>query len=65
MYVCLCNAVTESDIKQAVDSGANCLKHIASELNVGTKCGSCTCDAKRCISEALEAQIGKLDLLTY
>lgn len=38
MYVCVCNAVTENDIRQAVDNGANCLRHLETKLGVSTQC---------------------------
>ncbi len=63
MYVCVCNAVTETDIKQAVDNGANCLQHLKTELGVSASCGSCACDAKRCLSKALQEQVNAYDLI--
>ena len=65
MYVCICNAVTEADIKQAVEDGANCLQHLKSKLNVATGCGSCACEAKSCMTKVLEDQVSVLDLVNY
>ncbi|MEM7279090.1 MAG: (2Fe-2S)-binding protein [Pseudomonadota bacterium] len=41
MYVCLCNAVTESDIKAAAAEGASSVDDLAIELGLGTNCGTC------------------------
>lgn len=41
MYVCLCNAVTESDIKAAAAEGASTVDDLANELGLGTNCGTC------------------------
>lgn len=63
MYVCVCNAVTEADIKQAIENGANSLQHLKSELGVSACCGSCACEAKRCLTMALEEQMNVYDLI--
>lgn len=62
MYVCICNAVTESDIKSAVKDGANCLNHLQTKLGVSNQCGSCQCEAASCLERALEKEMGSADL---
>ena len=52
MYVCVCSAVTERQIHQAVKNGAKTVKHLKDQLNVGTECGRCVSCAKACIKEA-------------
>lgn len=52
MYVCVCNAVTERQIHQAVRDGAKTVKHLKDELGVASECGSCVSCAKACIKEA-------------
>lgn len=42
MYVCVCNAVTEKQIKAAINSGAVTVPLLKQELNVATQCGSCS-----------------------
>ncbi len=63
MYVCLCNAVTENDIKKAVKEGANCLHHLESKLGVSNQCGSCVCDAASCLERALESEMNTANLI--
>lgn len=41
MYVCVCYGVTDSQIKQAVEQGADDYKSIKAKLNVGSQCGKC------------------------
>ncbi len=56
MYVCVCNAVTERQIHQAVKKGAKTVKHLKDELGVGTECGKCISCAKACLNAAQEEQ---------
>ena len=63
MYICVCNAVTETDIKKAVKEGANCLPHLESRLGVSNQCGSCVCDASSCLERALESEMNAVDLI--
>ena len=48
MYVCVCSAVTDRDIRDAVDGGARSLADVQSALPVGICCGCCQ-DAARSI----------------
>lgn len=41
MYVCLCHAVTDRQIKQAVKEGACSVRQVQLCLRVGTNCGKC------------------------
>jgi len=52
MYVCICNAVTDRQIKAAVQEGYGTFKKIQQQLDVGTGCGKCECHAKEVILEA-------------
>jgi bacterioferritin-associated ferredoxin len=53
MYVCVCNAVTEKDIRKAVDRGASSLFDVQNELPVGICCGRCGDTAEAVIRECL------------
>ena len=52
MYVCICNAVTERQIKTAVQEGHGTFKKIQQQLEVATCCGQCESHAKEVILEA-------------
>lgn len=41
MFVCVCHAITDREIDQAVDSGSVTLEQLKNELDVGTSCGAC------------------------
>jgi len=51
MYVCVCNAVTESEIRQAVELGARSLQDLQHGLGVAANCGKCASSA-RCMLHA-------------
>jgi len=41
MYVCICNAITDKQIRKAAESGVQDLWALQRELGVGSGCGSC------------------------
>jgi bacterioferritin-associated ferredoxin len=63
MYICVCNAVTETDIKKAVKNGVNCMQHLETKLGVSNQCGSCLCDASNCLDRAIESELSSANLI--
>lgn len=53
MYVCMCHAITERHIEEAVDAGATRFKDLRSSLRVATECGRCASCAKDCLKQTL------------
>ena len=53
MYVCVCNAVTEGEIRGAVKLGLCSLAELSATLGVATCCGRCTDCARSVLSESL------------
>ena len=51
MYVCLCHAVKDAHIRQAVAAGVDDVEQLGEELGVGTGCGSCRDFAQSLIDE--------------
>lgn len=47
MYVCVCNAVTDEEIRECAEQGTRSLKELGDALGVGTCCGRCTETAER------------------
>lgn len=43
MYVCLCNGVTDHQIRQSINEGASSLHDLQNALGVATQCGQCAC----------------------
>ena len=41
MFVCICNAITDHKIKEAVATGASSLGDLKDQLGVATCCGCC------------------------
>ena len=41
MYVCVCNAVTEREVRDAIERGAKSVGALKEMLGVATNCGSC------------------------
>jgi bacterioferritin-associated ferredoxin len=57
MIVCVCKAVSERQIRAAVQDGATSLRHLTRDLGVGTCCGKCLPEAQ----SALRASLGSCD----
>ena len=53
MYVCVCNAVTERHIENAVEQGARRMRDLHRELGVSAECGRCARCAHQCLKSAL------------
>jgi bacterioferritin-associated ferredoxin len=57
MYVCICNAITDKQIRKAADAGARDLWDLQRDLGVGVGCGSCKEMASDILREtAVDAQ---------
>ena len=55
MYVCICNAITDKQIRQAAESGVQDLWGLQRELGVAVGCGSCKEMASEILRENREA----------
>ena len=54
MYVCICNAVTERQVKEAINAGADSAQALAECLGVSTCCGSCRPTVEAVLSDHAE-----------
>lgn len=52
MYVCVCRAVTDSQIRNAAQTGVSTLKELRRELGVSSQCGQCASHALECLKQA-------------
>jgi|TARA_B100000767_G_C19717903_1_gene515805 bacterioferritin-associated ferredoxin len=59
MYVCICNGVTDTQIESAIDNGAESMRDLSNDLNIGSQCGKCCQCAKRVMNKKL-LQIAEL-----
>lgn len=53
MYVCVCCAVTDHQIRDAVSDGAASLSDVQTTLPVGMCCGRCEDEARSVVDESL------------
>jgi len=57
MYVCVCNAVTDRQIRRAVRCGVVTFGQLQFELAVATCCGRCESTARQVLAEAVAAEL--------
>lgn len=51
MYVCLCNAVTDHQIRECVNDGACSMRDLRQRLGVASQCGKCAGCAHQLLRE--------------
>lgn len=57
MYVCLCKAVSDKQITQAVnDKKVKTMRDLRAHFGVGSQCGVCTRSAKVVMQEAITSR---------
>lgn len=63
MYVCICNAVTDGEIREAYAAGAHTFDALQDELGVATCCGCCEPTARDLLArcQAEERATGQAD----
>ncbi len=52
MYVCICNGVTDRQIRDAADAGCASITELTMRTGVGANCGSCLESAEAILGEA-------------
>jgi bacterioferritin-associated ferredoxin len=57
MYVCICNKITDGDIRRELDNGAMSMACLQKRLKVATCCGRCKDCAKRLIHESINLRL--------
>lgn len=62
MYVCICNAVTERQIRKAVAAGVYTIHELARETGCTDCCGTCADEAERVLQEARVSSAPRLPL---
>ena len=55
MYVCLCNGITDRDIRACAEEGACSLRDLERCLGVGASCGRCKPAAKEILNDSRSA----------
>jgi bacterioferritin-associated ferredoxin len=55
MYICLCNAITERQVRESARSGVRSIEELSAELGVAAGCGRCRECAVELLREACSA----------
>ena len=53
MYVCLCEGVTDTQIRDAVYEGCCSYREVRNNLGIASQCGKCACLAKQVVRETI------------
>ena len=53
MYVCVCNAITDKQIRRAARNGVSSLYELRGTLGVAAGCGSCARTAQEILDEEM------------
>ena len=53
MYVCVCNAITDKQIRRAARNGVSSLYELRGTLGVAAGCGSCARTAQEILDEEI------------
>lgn len=61
MYICVCNRVTDKQIREAARDGARTLDALSAQLKVASCCGKCRGCARRVLREAMAHQTAPFD----
>lgn len=59
MIVCVCNNISDREIRQAAALGLNTMSALRDDLGIGTCCGKCKSCAKTVLKEYLTAGAGQ------
>ncbi|MBL8413201.1 MAG: (2Fe-2S)-binding protein [Propionivibrio sp.] len=56
MYVCVCKAITDHQIREAAQNGALTLDDLRRDLGIASECGNCAAYARQLLEETIENQ---------
>lgn len=57
MYICLCKAVTDSHIREAVEKGATNFGQVRKELGLASQCGKCGILAREVFNQSVQNDV--------
>lgn len=57
MYVCICKAVTDKQIRRAAANGVDNLYELREALGIGSGCGTCSDVAESILDEANDKRV--------
>jgi bacterioferritin-associated ferredoxin len=56
MIVCVCNNISDREIRQAVDMGLSTMAELRRDLGIATCCGKCGSCAKQVLADYLDSK---------
>ena len=56
VYICICNSVTDSDIRDAAEAGVRTMQQLRLQTGCGINCGKCESMAREVLTEVLIEQ---------
>ncbi len=59
MYVCICKAITDKQIRKAAAAGVDNLYELRESLGVAETCGSCADQAQEILDEAHQSRFAQ------
>ena len=65
MYVCICNGVTDHDIRHAAEAGCKSMAELTMRTGAGAKCGSCVDMASELLMQSRAVQALPLPILRH
>ncbi len=65
MYVCLCEGVTDGQIRDAIYDGCCSYRDVRASLGVASQCGKCACLAKQVVRDTLSEVQSSQAALAY
>lgn len=65
VYVCVCNGVTDHDIRQAAEAGCKSLPELTMRTGAGANCGSCLDMAAELLDQARATRELPLPMLQH
>lgn len=61
MYVCICNAVTDKQVRQAAREGCNSLRELSCRTGCATTCGKCARMAREILVDEMQRAAARED----
>ena len=63
MIVCVCNNISDREIRQAVDLGLSSMAELRRDLGVATCCGKCHTCAREVLSDHMNTTMSSQELV--
>ena len=63
MIVCVCNNISDREIRQAVDLGLSSMAELRRDLGVATCCGKCHTCAREVLSDHMNTKMSSQELV--